>query len=198
MDWGSVLGGATAGPLGAITGLIGVGITKYADYKQARLDAEERGKDREHELNVMSKEGELAKQQAEIKLEEVVTTAEIKLQEDSYKHDKATYSNKLMEFMKDGKAKNFIIFCLAMVDVARGLIRPIITTYYQLLLTAYGAWAGWYLNKLVKSGVMSIDMAEVTTKAVNDTLATVIYLAVTTGVWWFGVRVQQPRNQSNG
>jgi ascorbate-specific PTS system EIIC-type component UlaA len=76
---------------------------------------------------------------------------------------------------------------MGLVDGIRGLMRPAITTYTLYLLTVVFIWVRSLYEKT--GVVMTAEEAHALTL---QAVQTIIYLAVTTVVWWFGVRPAQP------
>lgn len=182
----SVLGGGA-------TGLLGVIMQRYFDHKKHQQDIElvrvqlegareTRKLELEAQERMASVEADAAVAQARIDL--MVRTAEA--QEASLR---ASYEieGRLLTPASAVEKHPRIAAVLAVVDVVRGLMRPGITAYSLGLLTAVFLWVrSMYVQMGLK---LSPDQIMALT---NQCVGTVVYLATTCVVWWFGVRPPQP------
>ena len=78
-------------------------------------------------------------------------------------------------------------WAMGLVDMVRGLMRPAITTYTLALLTLVMLW----VRELYLRAGLQMTPTQVHELAMQC-VGTVVYLATTTVVWWFGVRPGQP------
>ncbi len=171
----SVLGGGVTGLAGAVLTTWG----ELAKLKEANRHAEQL---RVQDLEIAKAEAEGRLAVARSEAEAAIGTAELAAFAESYKHDRATYSNEALGGMS-GFWGNLARFLLALVDVARGFIRPGATAYFIGLST--------YLT------VVAVDLIEQLPAAAVEDLAgslipqivlTVLYLTTTIILWWFGIR----------
>lgn len=168
---------------GGLLGVLGTGLQAFFQFKQKKADHEHelamRGEDRKEMLaeaelrrEELKISGEIKTELANIDYAKAETIAETELQQSSYESDKATYST---GFKITGSAGKFL---LVLVDVIRGLMRPVLTLYCVGLLT----WVAHLLYK-VQGGVIA-DAANLWAEIIGA----VIMLATTTVTWWFGSR----------
>ncbi len=69
-----------------------------------------------------------------------------------------------------------------MVDVIRGLVRPIMTVYVMVVVT----FIYLELQRLV-GGMSSIPVIEAMS-IYSTTINSILYVATTVVLWWFGIR----------
>lgn len=142
---------------GGASGLAGTAITAWVEHKkQAQKNA--------HELALLKHEKELAT--LEIQGRERVATVEAEgaALVASYEADARRY----------GTGTSRWAHLLDLVDVVRGLTRPVLSGYFAGLLCFI-----WY----------STNEDELRVKIT----ATILYVATTGIVWWFGSRAKQPK-----
>lgn len=178
---------------GGATGLLGVLLQRFFDLKKAKTDIELarlqlESTERVHRLDLESQErmaskaaevqalqAQLAAQTAEVQAAEATVQA-------SYKNDGAMYSAPAAQ-----EHSRIVRWMMGAVDAVRGLMRPGITAYTLWMLTAVFLWVQSMYNRM--GLIMSPEQVHALTK---DAVGTITYLAVTTTVWWFGVRPSQP------
>jgi hypothetical protein len=155
MDLGSIL----SGPIGAIFGAGSAIVTKVIDYKdrnaQRDHELQMRDKDREQLAMELASKSEIAKVDADTQ----VTMKEFDAVAASIGSDKATYGDSLT-----GR----------IVDAARGLIRPVITSA-SMALVIYDTVIAFKGAVLSPADRMTI-------------INTAQFLAGTAIAWWFGAR----------
>jgi hypothetical protein len=148
------------------------------DLRVTELSAQERMADKAHAAEAL--ERQMALQAKEVEADTALALASIGA-------DKATY-------LTDAQAGAPwpVKVLLGLVDFVRGLMRPGLTAYSAWLLTM----AAWWLQELnakasaagVGAALTQAQLHELTVQV----LGTIIYMATTTSVWWFGVRPAQP------
>lgn len=188
-----LLGSAVTGVLsGGATGLIGIALQQWGESKKRgddieRLKLEHAQAERLAQLETarqleIAKLGadsadRLAQLQAEARVEE---SADLNYRA-SMEHDKAAY-------LAPGAQTSSRVarWLMALVDTARGLIRPGATVYSLGLLTVLMLWVR---DLYARQGLsMTPDQ---TMRLSMEIIGTVTYLATTCTVWWFGVRPPQ-------
>ncbi|MEW8690329.1 MAG: hypothetical protein AB2535_04490 [Candidatus Thiodiazotropha endolucinida] len=173
---------------GGLLGLAGTGIQALLKYFEVREERKTQIALRELDIRELEIERQLAMQQAEIDLEKIREQAagDLAITEEqvagevmtaSYEADRASYSLESVQCLT-GIWKNLAGFSLAVVDVVRGMMRPLITLYTLGLLTAIG----WLMYK-AENGVIP-EMPVLWLEVVQA----VILLATTSVTWWFGSR----------
>lgn len=178
----SLLGSIFAG---GATGIIGVIIQRYADFKNKQLDMaleKQRGelevqkrqadalvvaKEYEGKLAVASKEGETAKDIADTQ-----AFAQTLFKEP----ERYSNANTLTPWQQ---------WVMVLVDAARGIVRPALTLYL-CGLTTY-VWTQ-VKDKLAVEDLEASDVKDIWLLVVK----TILYLTTTVVLWWFGTRNKQP------
>lgn len=182
---------------GGATGLVGVLFQRYFDYKGKQQDLELVKINNEHarllaqmEVEKANRAAEATERVADIQAQEQQRAAELDAQARadeaaarsyvaSIESDRATYL--------DAKAQSrskFARVMMTIVDSVRGLIRPVLTIYLVVVATVMFNWATQLDAPDGKSVINTAEAAKIV-KAIIDTL---LYLATTCVVWWFGVR----------
>jgi hypothetical protein len=187
---GSVLTGVLGG---GATGLLGVLLQRWFDHKKQisdmqliRLQLEAAKATRQMELEAQermaTKAAETQALQAQLDAHAREVEADAALQAASYGSDRATFS------APDSQQQSrFVRIAMGLVDAVRGLMRPGITAYTLFMLTA----VFWWVRDLYRQMGLQMTQAQVHDLAIQC-VGTIFYLAVTTVVWWFGVRPSQP------
>lgn len=182
---------------GGATGLIGVLLQRYFDYKGKQQDLELVRINNEHarllaqmEVEKANRAAEATERVAEAQADAQVRSAELEAQARadeaaarayvaSVESDRATYL--------DPRAQSRSAFArvmMTLVDSVRGLIRPVLTLYLVILATVMFYWAQGLVPESGPGALEAAKAAEIV-KTIIDTL---LYLATTCVVWWFGVR----------
>lgn len=161
---------------GGATGLIGAGINLFAEHKKAKTAMEKADKDAENDRKMFELEAEHA-DRLSARVEDSKKEIEaVKLFGESIKADKATYSQGAAKALESLGMKSdtgwvggfslimaiLSLSALVMVDVARGLIRPVMTAYLVFMVADIGN---------------------------EESKGALIYMGTTALFWWFGTRV---------
>lgn len=190
----SMVGSAFAG---GATGLLGNLFTGWMKIKQKKQDNEHELALRAADREEMRLEADLHLKQTRVEVEgriAVATTeaeaakdiAASELREASYDHDKASYSAGIIAKLRlTGFWGGIAGFLLLMVDVLRGLIRPLGTVAAFVIMVDIA----YTLNSMEQMDPTS-DQAWTLFVTVVDTI---IYLSVTSYTWWFGDRRQSKK-----
>lgn len=181
---------------GGATGLLGVLLQRFFDFKAKRLEvdlvrlnhenavalrtielqAQERIAARTAEADELIAQTEAQAREAE--------AAERSLQA-SYEADRATYLSASAQ--KQSRAARIM---MALADFARGMIRPLGTVYLMIVTTAMFWWttklAAEYGVRMTADQVLQLQM---------NLIGTITYCFTTSWVWWFGVRPAQPKGR---
>lgn len=161
---------------GGATGLIGVVLQRFADYKNKQLDMQIRAADRAHELAVMSAEWQgklsVAKEEGEA-ARDVADSGALA----------ASYQGAFDRFAAWDMKREPWYFKMWMIglDVLRGLVRPGLTVYLCVLTT---------LIYMEARGLVAKEDLEVSDalKLQVRIVETILYLTTTCVLWWFGSR----------
>jgi hypothetical protein len=182
----SVLGGGA-------TGLLGVLLQRFFDMRQRHVDLEvmrlQLAAARETRLMELEAQERMADKaaaaqalQAQIDAQAREVDADAQAYAASIGADRATY------LVPEAQGRHWLAAAaMGFVDFVRGLTRPAITAYSLVLLTLVFIW----VQGLYRSAGLTMTGAQVHELA-SQAVGTVFYLAVTTTVWWFGVRPGQP------
>ena len=172
---------------GGATGLIGVILQRFADYKNKQLDMQLEAQRHANELEKRRIDAEIMKQEwaAKTKVAEVegataVSVADAQAFAESFKMEPQRYA----EGAKLTKGQAWLMVVL---DFLRGSVRPALTIYLCLLTTIV-----WYQVREKLHG-QALD----TTAALDVwrlVVGTILYLTTTVVLWWFGTRnkMKQP------
>ncbi len=180
----AILGMLISGVLsGGATGLLGVILQRYFDLK---------GRDRDlamlklqHEQALALAQIESAQAQRRAEADEFAADRQAQADEAaadarslaaSYEADRATY---LAPEAQRGSRLARTLF--AVVDAVRGLIRPVLTMYLVVLVTAMFVWA----REL--AGAAALTPADAV-QLIGQIVATILYLCTACVLWWFGSR----------
>lgn len=164
--------------MGPILGIVGSGIEKFAEHKQAQLKAEERAKDRAHELLFMDKEAELALKKSTVEGQIRQDAAEQQTFSDSYKFN----NSKLLP--DDANLTPKQLGWIVAVEVFSKSIRPLSTVWYQLLIAVVFGWSAW---QLVDAGTAAFSQKEIAS-IFKEIVFSIIAMGETTLLWWYGIR----------
>ena len=178
---------------GGATGLLGVLLQRWFDHRKQqsdldliRLQLQAARETRQMELEAqerMASNAEATKAlQAQLDAHSREVEADAAAYAASVAGDRATY---LAPEAQQGS--RLARWAMGLVDMVRGLMRPAITTYTLALLTLVMLW----VRDLYLRAGLQMTPAQVHELAMQC-VGTVVYLAVTTVVWWFGVRPGQP------
>lgn len=185
-----LLGMLVSGVLsGGATGLIGVGIQRWFDFKNRQQDIEIVKLNLANTVELSKLESDRARINADVALHEAdaqlearITEAENESMQASFAADSAQYLDKAAQ-RKKGWVANLVMLMMATVDFTRGMLRPGMTIYLCVLVTMMFMWvkqlAGQY--GLVMSAEQVIGL-------VTQIIATVLYVFTTITLWWFGSR----------
>lgn len=206
MDLSTILTGANP-ILGGLLGVMGSFVTSIFNYKQKKQEAAQALAQQKFELDKIKAESERelavikAETEAKVKIVETQTKGAIDLSDaQAYVESQkganqvgvtGTLIDRLTNIKdKDGASPWMIrwmlpiaVFLLALVDMLKGLMRPIITTYY-VVLTTYLTAIAW---SIVRNNVQFIT-ADYAWKVVIQVVDTVLFLTVTCVTWWFADR----------
>jgi len=177
--------GTIAGSIfgGGATGLIGVALQRWADYKNKQADLELQKAKFEHERGLRELDAKILAQEwagrtrvAEVETAGKVDVAESEAFAASFRTEPTRYS----EGVKTGPVTGAL---LVMLDVIRALVRPGLTVYLCVLTTLV------YLDAQALMDRAGIGMTiEEALKITMQVVGTVLYLTTTCVLWWFGTR----------
>lgn len=179
---------------GGATGLIGLLIQGWSESRKRAQDIELlkvqhlqtlelRKIDAEQQVKMATMDAASAERLAELEaMARADESANASLRA-SYDHDRATYLD------SDAQKKSRVArWMMGLVDFTRGIIRPGITAYSMVILSALALWVqNLFLQKQI---VLTPDQ---TFKLVMEVIGTITYITTTSVVWWFGARANQKK-----
>lgn len=166
---------------GGATGIIGVLVQRFADYKNKQLDLQLEAQKFSQQLELKKVDAEImrqeyaAKQQiAVIETQGATDVADAVAFAASYTLDPKQYSNPSV--MTPGQ--NWV---MVLLDAFKGSIRPVLTLYLCTLTTLV-----YFQSRMLLSNE-DID-AEKAMELTRMIVGSIIYLTTTCVLWWFGTR----------
>jgi hypothetical protein len=203
--WEAITGIIGAVFSGGATGLIGIAIQRFAEFKKQQLELEVVKLNHQNALALADKETDRARLRAEADeaiADRGATAREREAEEDararqieadsrsllaSYEHDRASYIEKGAMLGK-GKSAAFLRVSMGIVDFARGMLRPGLTIHLTVIVTMMFITM---VGILEKSGGLKVDDVK---PILTLIVQTITYCWTTCVIWWFGTRqTQQPR-----
>lgn len=180
-----ILGTVVSGILtGGASGLIGVVLQRFADYKNKQLDIETMKLKHQNDV-------ELRRVDAEIMREEwAAKTAVAKVEGDAAKdveESKAFAASFAMEpqrFSEGAKLTPGQSWLMVVLDFFRGSVRPALTLYLCILVTMIYISARQKLSSEDLDSAQALDLFKLM-------LGTICYVWTTITLWWFGTRNKQ-------
>jgi hypothetical protein len=170
---------------GGATGLIGVIIQRWADYKNRQLDIQLERERRETEIAKRKADAEIMAQEwagrTKVAQEEGLTAREV-----AESNAFAQSLFKEPERYSSGKFTTAQQWILVLLDALRGSVRPLLTIYL-CALTTY-VWI--QVRELVGSESLDVAAALEVWKMV---VQNILYLTTTVTLWWFGTRNKGPQ-----
>ena len=181
-----IVGGISSVLSGGLTGLLGVGIQRFADFMNKRQDMAIMKLKFDQDLAMRKIDGEQMAQEwaqrtkvAQIEADATVAAAESAAFSKSFDMEPRMYSEKV-------KPNAFASIMLVLIDFVRGLIRPGLTVYLCVLTTLIYFQARDLLGDQTLTQAAALDLTA-------QVVSTVLYLTTTCVLWWFGVQNKQSR-----
>lgn len=188
---------------GGATGLIGIAIQRFAEFKKQQLELEVVKLNHQNALALADKETERARLRADADqaiADRGAAAREKEAEEDararqieadsrsllaSYEHDRAAYIEKGAMLGK-GRSAAFLRVAMGIVDFARGILRPGLTVHLTVIVTLMFTTM---VNLLQETGhrFTPAEILPILTLIVQ----TITYCWTTCVVWWFGTRQSQ-------
>lgn len=171
---------------GGATGLLGVMIQRWADYKNRQLDIQ---------IEREKRETEIAKRKAdaEIMREEYAGRLKVAQEEGATARDvaetNAFNSTLLKEPERYSNASSLtpgMNWVLVILDAIRGSVRPLLTIYLCALTTYVWVQVRGELENQEISGDAALEVWRLV-------VGNILYLTTTVVLWWFGTRNKAPQ-----
>lgn len=172
---------------GGVTGLIGVIVQRYTEYKTKQLEAEMAKDKMAHEIDLKHIDAEIMQQEwaSRTKVAEVEAAAK----EDVA--DSASFSVALTSepkrYSDETKMTKNQEWLFVMLDFTRGAVRPALTIYLCGITTVIYVQSKTLLGNLA----ITPDQAYTLTSQIIET---VLYLTTTCVLFWFGTRNKEKTN----
>lgn len=169
---------------GGATGLIGVVLQRFADYKNKQLDMK---------LEAQRAENEIAKRRvdAEIMAQEWAGKLKVAQTEGETAKDVAASNAFAQSLFKEPERYSHAAtltpaqqWVMVVLDAARGVVRPFLTIYLCALTT----YVWWQVRSLLSAEQIESTAALDVWKLV---VSQILYLTTTVVLWWFGTRNKQ-------
>ncbi len=181
---------------GGLLGFLGVGIKSFFKTRMQKMafdherdmrksDIDELRLQHSHDVRTQNNQHAHSEMLANLEAETARDIAQSKTQSDSYSHDQATYSTRVLDTLT-GFPAAIIGFMLACIDVLRGLMRPGLTTY----LIVVESILAYQLLQLVKHALTHSHEAQLINLLVLI-VHSLVFLSATAVTWWFGSRPQR-------
>ena len=188
---------------GGATGLLGIVFQRYFDFKNKqqdieviklnlqnaidlkRIEIEQTAKEWEGRAHVATVEGEAKITVAQEERAGVEAQADAQTLEASYANDASTY---LTATVLNSNSR-LLRFAMVAVDTIRGLVRPVLTLY--LVIVAHMMYIN--LHAMLQERGTQLTGEQIQTLAMQ-VIGTLLYLATTAVVWWFGTRPTKKEN----
>lgn len=177
--FGSIFGGGA-------TGLLGVALQRWADYKNRQLDLQ---------LERERRETEIAKRKAdaEIMREEYSGKLRVAQEEGATSRDVAesqAFAQTLLReperFSNSSTLSPWQQWVMVLLDAFRGSVRPLLTIYLCALTT--------YVWVQVRGELAGTDLSSSAALEVwRLVVGQILYLTTTVVLWWFGTRNKSPQ-----
>ena len=166
---------------GGVTGLLGIIIQRFADYKNKQLELEMMERKDAQELRLRAEDRLTI--QAEYAGKDMVAQTEARGAEAvadagalaaSFKMEPSTFTG-------DNKLSSKQRWVFVLLDAVRGLIRPGLTIYLCALTTYVWVQVAAKMNTLNLETAAALEVWKLV-------VATILYLTTTCVLWWFGTR----------
>lgn len=182
----SVLGAVFSG---GATGLLGIGIQRWFDFKNRQQDIEIVKLQLANAIELAQLETERATRVAELDMEARFVEADAAVMQASFRHDAASYLSPDAQRRK-GFIGAFVTLLMAFVDFLRGVLRPGMTAYLCALVTVMFFW----VQRTSERYGMNLT-PEQAFQMMMQIIMTILYVFTVSATWWFGTR--PPKQKSD-
>lgn len=188
--WDLITGGLSAILSGGVTGLLGIGVQRFFDWKAEQLKLQVQESRQAHEVamtranaEVMAQEWAQRSKVAQIEADGRSDIADAGAFAASFQLEPRRYAEGKRPGGWVGKAGWLLMVA---VDFLRGIVRPALTVYLCALTTLIYFEASGLLERY--GMVIPVDQAF---SLVSRIIETILYLTTTCMLWWFGTRNKQ-------
>lgn len=169
---------------GGATGLIGVVLQRFADYKNKQLDITISAQNNSFELAKKDKDIELMEKEWTGRDKVASTEGEAKMDAAASEAFSKSFESESTQFTKGATLTAGQTWLMVVLDFMRGSIRPVLTIYLCVLTT----YIYYQAQQALESTILTPDQA---LSIVKMTIGTILYLFTTCTLWWFGTRNKQ-------
>ncbi len=179
----TLLTAASGGAFGVFGGLVKKGLDLWQDHKQAQTQLEVLKENNKHEQIMQDKQKEYILEEAKnaLALAELNKSKESEISWTQGVANLAQYDRATFATGNAAKDSKWFVF----VDCVRGLIRPGLTVYLDILLTVLTAWITYEIVRLYPQAVQDPEFLKNTFYRLIDA---VIFLSTTATSFWFLAR----------
>lgn len=166
---------------GGATGLIGVVLQRFADYKNKQLELQIDAQKQSHEIALRRVDAEISAQEWAARTQVAQVEAAGKEAVADAQAFAASFGLEPKRYAEGVKLTTGQAWLMVVLDALRGSVRPLLTVYLCFLTTVV-----WYQARSVL-GAENLD-----TQAALDVwkmvVGNILYLTTTCVLWWFGTR----------
>lgn len=166
---------------GGATGLVGIVLQRFADYKNKQLDMQLEAQRFSHEVEKRKLDREIMQEEwkgrdkvAQTEAQGAEAVADAQAFAASFRMEPARYAEGAR--LTRGQA-----WLLVILDAVRGAVRPLLTIYLCLLTT----YVWWQVRQTLSAEDLTQEAALDVWKMV---VGNILYLTTTCVLWWFGTR----------
>lgn len=165
---------------GGVTGLVGVMVQRFADYKNKQLDISADREKFAHEIKMREADAAIMAQEwaAKTRVAEIETDGRTEVADASAF---AASFNEPLRYSEGVTPSSGQGWMLVTLDFIRGIVRPGLTLYLCGITTLIYVQARGLLSGTFLAPEQSIALVE-------KVIGTILYLTTTCLLWWFGVR----------
>jgi len=186
--WDLITGTLSSVLSGGLTGLLGVAIQRYADFKAEQIKLEASRLLYGHNENILRLNLEGARQEWAGRVQVAQEEGDAKRDVADSQAFAASFRSEPLRYTEGIRAPGGRIgaagwLMMAFTDMVRGCVRPALTVYLCILTTLIYYEASGLIDEFgLKLGVVE---ASAIIKRIIDTI---LYLTTTCVLWWFGTR----------
>lgn len=178
---------------GGATGIIGIAVQRFFDYKNKQEDMKAQVAKQAHEVQMKEADAKILAMEWNARTQVATIEAAGKEAVADSQAFAASFDMEPKRYA-EGKAPSGTLgrigwFLMVLLDAFRGAIRPGLTTYLIILVTVIFSWLMAILQSKNIEILDSVDIIAILKRVID----TVLYLATTCVLWWFGTR-----NKTNG
>lgn len=171
---------------GGATGVLGVAVQRWADYKNKQLDLQSQKDRQAHEVELRKVDLQVMSQEWAGRMQVAQTEADAKVDVADANAMAASYNLEPKQFSAGAKLSRGQTWFFVLLDVFRGVIRPGLSVYLCVLATLIYSAAQQHGASLT---------ADQDYELLKQIVGTILYLWTTCTLWWFGTRFRGGRHK---